>query len=91
MKSHYRTEAEFYADYHAMMAAREQRPLQIGNGRELQHSKTIKITRNGSVTGALAHTKPIPIRRPALPIERKWIRRDELQYTAPRPIARTKP
>ncbi len=56
MKAHYKSEAEWLADFAAMMAAREsgaERPA-------LTHSKAIPI-RPSSI--ALERTKPAPIKR----------------------------
>jgi len=61
MKSHYRNEREWMADYHAMMAARETSDVsEKVRPPALQHSKTMPIRRT---PGTLTHTPPMPITR----------------------------
>jgi len=72
MKSHYKTEAAWMADFDAMLRERDRA------GKPAPKRLPESEGRRPSAG------KPAPYRdvhRPALPIERKWIRRGELAYS----------
>jgi hypothetical protein len=60
MKSHYKTEAEWQADYDAIERARDRVPVNEGNG-----NSSLTKHRNGSVTmvDGQRNRQPLPITR----------------------------
>ena len=62
MKSHYRNEAEWMADYNAMMAARE---TSAGILAKTQRPVPTPLDRKQITGRGITRSTPIPIRRPS--------------------------